>query len=130
MRFSEVKAFISSVLPERTLIHPGPDDPEVPTHFVLVTPSGGAGLTVEDLFDARGFQIKSVGRQNDYDSAESMAWDIDALIIGVDSSRMIGSTYVLSFTRSGGPPEPLYTDDANRTHFVCSYTATVQSSVA
>lgn len=107
----------------------GPQLPQVPDQFVLITPYGGSGSDVDGLMDLPSFQIRVVGKQEDYDSAEDLAQDIDTIFVQWFSKK-VGPTWVTSIVRVGGPPSPLEVDDSDRHHFVCSYTATVESAVA
>lgn len=100
---------------------PGPELPNTPSKHFVLSWLAGTGLTVENMFDVRGFQLRVVGEQNDYASAEALAWQLDHAIVGAVYPVTIGGMRVLSIGRTGGGPEPMPEDDADRTPFVASY---------
>jgi hypothetical protein len=139
--FKAAKAFIREILDdanypiEQVDIYPGPElqDGDANT-YVLLTRYGGAGLDGgEGILDNYGWQVRVVGAQYEYDVAEGVA---DAIDIGLISfmSDYIGEgsdrLWVVEIPRVGGPPAALMTDNANRTHFVCSYMPSVESALA
>lgn len=100
-----------------------------PQDIVFISVGGGAGLTTELLFDRPFISIRVVGRQNDFRSAEKLAHLVDLLFLGVDSNQKIGTTPVLSITRTGGGPQMLELDSADRYHYSCSYIAESQTGM-
>lgn len=122
--YTEMKAHIREILDdagfETWTVFPGPDLPDVPGKFVVATPYGGPGLAQDGAIDQRSWQMRCVGLQNDYETAESVANAIDIAFIS-HYSRKVGTTWVPQIQRVGGAPNPLLVDDADRTHFVCSY---------
>lgn len=131
MRYSAIRDFIrDSVAAEYpTLVfHPGPVMPDIPERYVVLTPLPGAGLNTEGIFDASGWQVRSVGLQASYDDAEALASAIDA-VLAFQPSQMVGDKWVTSITRIGGQPYVLMVDNANRTHFVASYLFDAESEV-
>lgn len=108
-------------------IMPGPDDPDTPTRFVKITPGTGLGLNTESLYDQREFAVESVGDQESYVSAEGLAFDVDRFFLRFIRQK-VGGVMVQGFTRGGGP-SVLLIDDSRRWHFVCNYTADVQSAL-
>lgn len=135
--FTTAKAFIREILDDADYpvgqvdIYPGPELQDGdPNTYVLLTRYGGAGLDGgEGILDNYGWQVRVVGAQYDYIAAEGVA---DAIDIGLISfmSGYIGDLWVVEIPRVGGPPAALMTDDANRTHFVCSYMPSVESALA
>lgn len=109
--------------------HVGNDEPDVPGKFVWVNSALGPGLATEWLTDVRGFEITVAGEQNDFASAEALAFAVDRVILGSGGSRMVGTTRVVNVTRSGGAPYPLTYDNADRTQFVCGYLHEVYSGL-
>lgn len=87
---------------------------------VVLTRTGGDGLGTEGLTDGIGYQVLVIGDQRDYDSAEELAMHIDSLLRSAHSQRISG-VWVTHIRRVGSPPTASFTDDAIRTHFVCSY---------
>lgn len=130
--FKQMKGFTRGVLDAHGMrdvqIHPGPELPDVPDRYVVWTPYGGPGLELEGVLDARSWQARVVGRQMDYDSAEEVAIVLDEALISHHSSR-VGGLWVPEIQRVGGAPTALLTDDADRTHFVCSYIVSVEMAL-
>lgn len=115
----------------KTKIYPGPDLPTTdPNSYVVLSRYGGNGLDGgEGALDGYSWQARVVGKQDRYEEAEGIA---DAVDIGWIShmSGKIGGIHVVEITRVGGPPSVLMVDNAERTHFVCSYNASVESALA
>lgn len=107
------------------MLHPGPVLPGLmkltPGPLVFATVGNGAGMVVEQTYDQVFITVRSIGPQNDYDSSEKMAQDIDLLFLRINSPAMIGSTRVLYVTRTGGAPQLVDFDEANRYHFQTTY---------
>lgn len=122
-----VEALIKEAQPS-LLVTPGPElPPSMPGKCAVLTLTGGPGtVTEEGLFTAVSFQVRAIGEQNDPDSAEQLAWDLDLLLRAVPTVTLAGAR-IMSIVRSGSPPSPLMVDDADRHHFVTSYIATVGS---
>ena len=131
--FKQMKARVREILDSAgyndTLIYLGPDLRDYGGTYVLLTPYGGPGLDLEGVIDQRGWQVRCVGSQmddNDESTAEGIADAIDIAFISQHSQSIQGS-WVVGVQRVGGAPASLNTnDDANRTHFVCSYTVSVE----
>lgn len=127
--YAQTKAHLRTILDTtgnaNYSIYPGPDLPDIPNPYVVCTPYGGPGLILDGTADDVSWQFRVVGPQNDYDSAENAANAIDIALISHFSSKVSG-VWVSEIRRVGGAPNPLITDDADRTHFVCSYTASVE----
>lgn len=106
-------------------IHPGPELPDIPNAFVVWTRYGGSGLEVDGALDAKSWQARVVGPQMDYDTAEGIADAIDIAMLSHFSSHVDG-VWVAETRRVGGAPAQQPTDNADRTHFVCSYSVSVE----
>lgn len=127
--FKAIRDYIAPQLQNEVgVIAPGPDDPETSGSFIKITRTGGTGLEAEGILDLIEFQFDCVGLQYDYDSAESLALEVDRLVLGI-LGRTIGGVRVVSVWRSGSPPTPLEVDEAQRHHFACSYLWRVQSGL-
>lgn len=103
---------------------PGPNRDALdlsPASLVLLTIGPGAGLSSEGVFDRPSVQVRAIGEQNDYDSAEKLAFDCDTGLLLIDHSQSVGGRWFTSFNRFGGNPALLLKDDADRYHFTCSY---------
>jgi hypothetical protein len=92
-----------------------------PGALVVVSVGGGAGLSLEQTYDQKFITVRAVGLPNQYDAAESLAYDLDGLLVGVSSPAVIGQTRVLYVARTGGAPELIDYDDADRYHFQATY---------
>lgn len=134
MRFSQLALFLTERLPAKYLgleFYPGPNMPdETANRFVVLTRTGGPGLTTEDLIDVHGWQFRCVGEQNSYDDAEELAFALDAIVLNHGHSQAVDGLWMVEFHRPGSPPTQLLVDNADRTHFVASYLASVQSALA
>jgi hypothetical protein len=126
---AEVRRILDAAGYTDALIYLGPDLRDYPNEYVLLTPYGGPGLELDGVLDARSWQVRAVGSQMDDDddsTAEGMADAIDIAFVS-HYSRSVEGVWVASIQRVGGAPSSLNTnDDANRAHFVCSYTVSVE----
>lgn len=132
--YTAAKAFTRDVLDAagypNVQIYPGPELPtQDPNSYVVLSRYGGTGLDGgEGALDGFSWQARVVGGQDKYEEAEGIA---DAVDIGWIShmSGMIGNVWVVEISRVGGPPSVLMVDNAERTHFVCSYNTSVESAL-
>lgn len=133
MKYSILKSFLQANLPARWAgleFYPGPDMPtNTANRFVVLTRTGGPGLNTEELIDTSGWQFRVAGAQNDYQDAEDLAFDLDAAVLNSGYSQAVDGLWMVDIYRSGSPPTQLMVDDADRTHFVASYLASVQSAL-
>ena len=95
--------------------------PTQPDRLVVLTMNGGPGEKRERTFDVLAVQVLCRGKQRDPADAEALARQVDDVFMGATRAT-IGSTYVASITRAGGPPaftarEP----NSGRVSFSCSY---------
>ena len=129
--FQRMKDFVAGLpgVPNNLLIEPGPALPDVPGRYVVLTPYGGPGLELEGVMDGRSWQVRVVGKQNDYNDAETIADAIDVGILSVTTGN-IGGVHVAGTQRVGGAPNALLKDDAERTHFICSYIVNTEMALA
>lgn len=120
--FQQMRAFIDSLtgVPDGVWFEPGPSLPDIPGRFIMLTRYGGPGEHFEGVLDQIAWQVRVAGLQNDYDDAESIADAIDVAFLSIHSQYIDGN-WVSGVQRVGGAPNPLLKDDAERTHFVCSY---------
>ena len=94
-----------------------------PDAVVFLTVGGGPGFASEQRFDRTFITVRVAGPQTDYDAARKLAMAVDRALTSFDSSGMIGQTYTLYITRTGGSPQLLSKDTAERYHFTASYVA-------
>jgi len=119
--FAQMKAFLEPVAPEGMWFEPGPDLPDVPGRFTVLTRYGGPGEELEGVMDAISWQVRVAGLQDKYEDAESIADAYDVALLNIKSSDNPGGVKVAGVQRVGGAPNPLLKDDADRTQFICSY---------
>lgn len=92
-----------------------------PQAIVFATVGNGAGMVLEQLFDQVFITIRVIGRQNDYDGTEALAYDIDRLLLALNGNGTIGSTPVLYVVRTGGAPQLTDRDASDRYSFQTTY---------
>ena len=137
--FSDVRTFVSEGLtakgygtgtgPAMPFFHPGPPTIQAlykksPNAIVFLTVGNGTGLTVEDVYDRPFIVVRVLGVQNNYDYAETLTHDLDALFLSVQNA-MLGGTRTLYVTRNA-PPQLVDYDSADRYHFQATYIAEAQ----
>lgn len=134
MKYSVLRDYLIAHLPARwegLEFYPGPNLPaNTANRFVLLTRTGGPGLETDGLIDVQGWQFRVASEQNNYDDGEDLAFDLDAIALNSGYSRSVGGVWMVDLYRAGSPPTMLLVDDAERTHFVASYLASVQSALA
>lgn len=144
MRYSDVQQFVAAQLtavfeygvnPSKPLpvFSPGPAADQIvqkagPNALVFLTVGGGSAQGTEGLFDKPFIAVRAIGKQMDYDSAECLASDVDAILLSVSGNSLVGNANVLYVVRSGGGPLLLQQDAANRYHFSCSYIVETQAA--
>lgn len=112
--------------PKMPLFDPGPASVErlqqqSPHAMVFLTLGNGLGPTVEQLFDRPFIIVRVLGLQRNFDSAETLAYDIDKLLLEAGSNTQVGSAAALYITRTGGPPQLIDFDAGDRYHFQTTY---------
>jgi hypothetical protein len=112
---------------EMLIVGPGPEDPEAPGRWVKISREPGLGLDAENLFDQVSFSVEVAGEQEDYASAEDLAFDVDRFFLRLGRQK-IGGVLAQGWSRNGGP-QSLLIDNSRRWHFICSYTVYVQSAL-
>lgn len=131
LTYSDVKTYLTDGLTglafkPMPFFDPGPGtDPVVqdlvPGSMVILTVGGGPGLASEEVFDRTIVQVRTIGPQQDYEAAETLAQTIDGLMVALDHSQFVNNKWTLSVVRSGGSPALLTIDDGDRYHFTCNY---------
>jgi len=134
MRYSDMQSFVSAGLaalhygdpgkPAMPAIDPGPPAlPKIlkisPNSIVVLTVGNGIIETTEGLFDRPFVTVRVVGPQGDYTSAETLAYDIDGLLVNTVNAT-VGTARTLYFARNA-PPQLVDLDDADRYHFQTTY---------
>ena len=136
LNYADVKGVVSAALTAQNwkpmpLFDPGPGSDLVvqdltPDTMIIITLTPGAGLDSEELFDRAGIQVRTIGPQEDYDTAEKLAQAVDKALIAIDHSQQINGKRTLSVTRAGGAPALMPIDNGDRYHFTCNYIWEVQ----
>lgn len=98
-----------------------------PQQLILMRVGNGAGFTTEALFDRPFIFLGIWGKQNNFADAESLALDCDRVMTSAVGNVMIGGTGALYITRTGGRPQLVDKDAADRYHFTCTYLAESQT---
>lgn len=113
-----------------TPMRPGPRGYDSPDKLVVVTLQPGAGTLMEDLFDVPAFQLRSRGSVENYADAETLAFELDDLVLSADLPATLEGCYVDAMGRTGGAPVALGPPDSGgRFEFVCSYWARCQTNL-
>lgn len=104
-------------------IVPGPLILEMPDRLVTVTATPGPGYILEAAGDASAFQARVRGAQDDYADAESLAYTLDALILGASFPVTVAGRTLIHVHRLGGTPSPLSggPDLGDRFELISSY---------
>lgn len=141
MRYNDVYTFLKARLeakgygqqggPELPLFDPGPFTIDrlknlSPGPMLFVVFGNGVGLRKEALFDVPFITIRVIGSQGDFDYAEKLAYDVDDILLSVASNTDIGSGKALFITRTGGAPQLVDFDSAERYSFQTTYITEVQ----
>lgn len=133
---SEVKDWLAALMPTEKFFQ-GPEAPKYPGRMVLITPSQGAGLTMEFAFDQPSFQVHVIGPQSRDTRVNAGAVEAERLIFQVDRAILcaqyptsIAGHHVTHAQRFGSGPSPLPTDSAGRAHFVCTYLVQAETGYA
>jgi hypothetical protein len=131
LTYNDVQTLIANGLTAKgynplPVFHPGPgpdlDAQDVnPNSMVVIQLLAGLGETTDGAFDRASFQVRSIGPQLDYTSAEQLAQDIDHILLAVVSSKSATGKWGLPIVRTGGSPVLLQQDVGDRYHFICSY---------
>jgi hypothetical protein len=90
-----------------------------PNSIVFLTVGNGIGLKTEGLYDLPFIVVRAIGLQGDYTGAETLAYDIDNLLLPVEN-QMVGAARTLYINRNA-PPQLVDYDEANRYHFQTTY---------
>lgn len=108
-------------------VYPGPDVPSDPRACLVVTWLPGPGFSLEQMLDTPAFQVRTIGPQGNPDDARVLATMIDRAFTGPNWPGIVGGRYVVEIRRAGGAPALDRVDDADRTHYVCTYLADVEA---
>lgn len=108
-------------------------DVPAPDLMVQLNPKAGPGFSLERELDTMAVQIECRGAQNDPDSAEALAWQIDEVLCAPAPPVEIGPgttnglyTTARDIDRAGTPALAAW-DPSLRSYFVCVYRFTVVS---
>lgn len=143
MRYADVRDYVQIGLSAKgygeknkpmPVLAPGPSDNLLlqkltPNAMAFLTLGDGRGFTTELLFDQPFIRVRAIGAGNDFENAETLAYDIDTVLCSVDGNTQIGSVLALYVTRAGGAPALLQQDTADRYHFTCTYITETESGL-
>lgn len=102
----------------------GPREPEFGNgdRLAVVTPLGGAGVSLEGVGDQPGFQVRMMAREFELAELKLSVYAVDReLLLGQQFPADIWGTRIQYVTRTGGGPSPLQEDEFDRVVYVCSY---------
>lgn len=134
MRYADILAFTEAGLtnlgygqpggPPMPAFHPGPPSLTklhtlTPGSRCFLTVGNGIGFTKEGLYEQKFITVRVIGAQNNYNSAEDLAYAIDGLYFPVETQK-VGDARVLYITRNA-PPQLVDCDAAERYHFNTTY---------
>ena len=113
------------------LIDPGPFTIErlrtkSPHSMLFLTVGNGVGTTTEGLYDRVFVTVRAIGQQNNYAYAETLAHDVDGLLLDVVNGVTMGTSRTLYVARTGGYPSLVDFDAGDRYHFQATYIAEVK----
>lgn len=142
MRYSDVETFVRDGLtalgygtaghPAMPAFLPGPPTIErlqksIPNSILFLTLGNGIGLSGgEGQFDRPFITVRVIGNQNDFGYAETLAYDVDNILLAVQGNTSMGSATALYVTRTGGSPQLVDFDSADRYHFQTTYITEAQ----
>ena len=112
-------------------VYDGPDLPDDPGAMLVITMLPGAGFLMEQALDAPAFQVRTVGPQGNPEAASALAKAVDGAFTAEVWPRTLmdpetgESRRVVIVHRSGGGPAQDRVDNAQRTHWVCTYVAEI-----
>lgn len=136
LRYADVQEFVKAGLTAKgygtaggsamPTFNPGPATiqglwKKSPNSLLFLTVGNGAGMAKEGLFDRVFITARVIGRQREFDYTESLAYDVDKVLLGVQSNTMMGNTLALYVTRTGGAPQLVDYDSSDRYHFQTVY---------
>lgn len=134
MRYADAASFVTAGLtnlnygtpgaPEMPLLNPGPPAVQklwklTPNTAIFLTVGNGIVETTEGLYDRPFMVVRVIGKQNDFASAETLAYDVDRLCTEFTAGK-VGNTRTLYITRNA-PPQLVDLDDSDRYHFQTTY---------
>lgn len=101
----------------------GPRIRDEPDRLVTITPVPGPGWVLEAAADAMAFQARTRGPQGDQDTAEALAFQLDALIFNASFPVTVAGRLISQVRRFAGPPALLAPgpDDGDRYELTCTY---------
>lgn len=115
--------------PSKVWFWEGPDVPDQPANYtVTLTVEDGLGLMLDGVLDNVAYQVHITGKQSLPQTAQEFANAVDKTLLNLIPGRHDG-TLIVSIYRVGGAPSHFEIDDAERTHFVCSYYFDVESGL-
>lgn len=140
MRYADVETFVSTGLNNlgygagskpMPVLDPGPWAIEglrkrTPGSMIFLVLGNGTAQTTEGLYDRPFITVRVIGPQKNFAAAEALAYDVDRLLLAVAGNGTLGSARVLYVTRTGGPPQLVDFDGADRYHFQTTYITEVQ----
>ena len=126
LTYSTLADWLVSLGVDQTVLNQGPFIPKMPDELTTLTLLPGLGYTTEGALDNPSFQVRCRSGQNDQQSAEAAAFDIDSRIFRAQYPITVDGVRIVVVDRLGGAPAPLGPpDDAERIDYVCTYRAVI-----
>lgn len=92
-----------------------------PQSIVFLTVGGGATDSTEGLFNQPFVSVRCAGPQGNPAQARQLMQDVDRILTSISGNTDVDGVLVLRCSRSGGLPILIMLDNANRSHWTCSY---------
>lgn len=142
LRYADVQTYVKTGLtdlgygvgdgPAMPAFNPGPATIQAlwkksPNSLLFLTVGNGAGQAKEGLYDRVFITARVIGRQREFDYTETLAYDVDKILLGIQSNTMMGNTLALYVTRTGGAPQLVDYDSSDRYHFQTVYITEAQT---
>lgn len=151
LRYDDVRLHVTSALQARGYGNGNPLNPDVdevvrtmpvidagpwavrtrwkvtPQGLLFLTLGNGLGPAKEGVFDRPFITVRAIGKQDNFEYAETLAYDVDDILFSLDHNHVWpAGGRTLSVTRTGGAPQLVDYDESNRYHFQATYIAEAQ----
>ena len=112
-------------LSARVKVYDGPVLAADPGACIVTSWLPGPGFSFEDMIDTSAVQVRVMGPQKAPGQAWILADMLDRSLTRFRWPAMLGGHQVVLIRRAGGRPSQDRVDNAERTHYVCTYLADV-----
>lgn len=137
LTFGRAKDFFTDVCStlypkqKKVLIDQGPDtDTDLENlsadRILFIMVGSGPGLSYDGMCDRVTVRLRWIGKQGNYDDAETFANACDLAFL---TAASVGGVRIINTDRQGGRPSLLKRDSGDRYHFTCSYVTETASGL-